>query len=479
MEDNGDSQTGFKPEWTEEPHIEDGVYLPLHEEKRSPRPKEVPQHILDVATATYGRLHKINPPPSPPPSPLAWIPRRNGHGFVYGRSEDNEFAFAMELPKEIVAPSLTEFRFFPRLPVEIRRMIWRHALPGPRLVELWYDEDMGSCTSPAPLPVCLWVCHESRTEAKLFYRLLFATDRAEATIYLDPHIDEVYLGVGNFHPGPRSVLDLFLSLDPTDVGQIKSLAIDSDIANYHETDEEAPPWGLWWALAMTTDEYVFTNLRTLTIHRNSSHKSCNDSSYVGFHGDIILTEVESNPGEFQAWEMETKGCYWKRKTVVRPIPWDIPLHNKATWEASFSRLWADLEKHKYKTPGIALKTVRLVTFGKGPDHWAGRLEFLTGKKYVQATGCIYEGHKDLDTLLDWKEAETDGTGWYGYLTVQLSEPEFDPLLVYLTQNTCTCAIGHAHQAYYYDDEALEGVDLQKVLVVVRDENRHGGRPPWY
>jgi hypothetical protein len=314
----------------------------------------------------------------------------------------------------------------------------------------------------------------------LFYRLLFATDRAEATIYLDTYIDEVYLGVGNFHPGPRSVLDLFLSLDSKDIDQIENLAIDSDIANYHESDEEAPTWGLWWTLAMNTaDEYVFTNLQTLTIHRNPSHKSCNDSPYIDFYGDFILTELDSNPGEFQAWQMEISGCYWKRKTKVRPVPWDIPLHNKTTWEASFSRLWADLEKHKYKTPSMALKTVRLVTFGKGPDHWAGRLEFLTGKKFVQATGCIYEGHKDLDTLLDWKEADTDGSGWYGYLTVQLSEPEFDPLLVYLTQNACHCAIGHAHQAYYYDDEAFEGVDLQKVLVIVRDENRHGGRPPWY
>ncbi|PMD17393.1 hypothetical protein NA56DRAFT_579130, partial [Hyaloscypha hepaticicola] len=132
----------------------------------------------------------------------------------------------MELSRETVRSSLKEFPLFPRLPFEIRHLIWREALPGPRLVELLYDEDIGACISRSPLPICLWICSESRKEAKLFYRLMFATDRAEASIYLDPRIDEVYLGVGNFHPAPRSVLDLFLALDPKDIGQIENLAMD-------------------------------------------------------------------------------------------------------------------------------------------------------------------------------------------------------------------------------------------------------------
>lgn len=230
MEDDEDVQDHrFMPEWTEEPHIEDGVYLPLDMKNRSPHPNTIPKHVLDIAKATYGRLHKINPPPESPPSPLSWIPRRHGPGFRYGRSEDNDF---LELPKEAEPPSLTDFQIFLRLPLELQRMIWRKSLPGPRLLELLYDEDRGDCTSRCPAPTCLWVCSNSRKEAKLFYRLLFGTDRAEATIYIDPCIDEVYLGIGNFHPGPRSVLDLFLSLDPQDVAQIENLAIDSDIANY-------------------------------------------------------------------------------------------------------------------------------------------------------------------------------------------------------------------------------------------------------
>jgi hypothetical protein len=227
-----------------------------------------------------------------------------------------------------------------------------------------------------------------------------------------------------------------------------------------------------------TDEYVFTNLRTLTIHRNASHRSCNDSSYIGFHGDFIITEAENNPGEFQAWQMETTGCYWRRKSKVQPVPWELPLHDGVTWETPFSRLWRDLEIHKYRLPTLALKTVRFVSFGKGPDHWASRLDFLTGKKYVQSTGCIYEGRKTLDTLLHWSEADSDGTGWYGYLTSMLSLDDYDPIRVYLTQTPCECAIGHSHKAGFYDEDDLEDVKLRRAMAAVSESMNRRPSPPW-
>jgi len=476
----------FKPKWTEEPHIDGGVYLPLELDKRLPDPKSAPQRILDIAESTYGRIHQINPPRSPPLSPLRWIPRRYGSGHRYGRPEDD---VELELPKDIEPPSLVGFQLFLKLPTELRQIIWRHALPGPRLVELLYDEDTGACTSRCPTPIVLWICSESRREAMRFYRPLFATERAEATIYLDPHTDELYLGIGNFSPGPRSVLDLFLSLDPKDVGLIQNLAIDSDLANYHEIDEDAPPWGMWWTVSHTSratkEEYVFAGLQTLTIHRNASHSSCNDSPIVGFHGDIILTEAESNPGEFQAWKMKMSGCHWKQKTKVHPIRWILPT-DEASWEVPISRLWSDMEKRKYDMASFPLKTVRFVSFGAGPDHWAGRLEFLGGKIYVQSTGCLYERYGTLETLLDWREEDSNGSGWYGYLMTQLSEAfqeehatdhEFDPILVYLTQTPCNCAM-HAHKAGFYDEDDLDLVDLPKVLKTVRKQKALGGRPPW-
>jgi hypothetical protein len=118
-----------------------------------------------------------------------------------------------------------------------------------------------------------------------------------------------------------------------------------------------------------------------------------------------------------------------------------------------------------------------VSFGKGPDHWAQRLEYLNGKKYIQSTGCVYEGHRALNTLLDWREDDSDGSGWYGYLTAQLSVSEFDPIHVYLTQTPCDCAIDHGHKPGFYDEDELKKVDVRTVLEVVSAQNR-GGRPPW-
>ena len=125
MEDEDGQNVRFVPAWTAEPHIEGGVFLPTN--ARSPHPAVVPQRILDIAQATYGGIHEINPPPSPPRSPLSWIPRRYGGGFRFGRSEDNDL---VEIPPETIEiPSLTEFHLFPKLPVELRHLIWRHCLP--------------------------------------------------------------------------------------------------------------------------------------------------------------------------------------------------------------------------------------------------------------------------------------------------------------------------------------------------------------
>lgn len=61
---------------------------------------------------------------------------------------------------EIEWPQLfwRKFTWFPRLPIELRRKIWLHTLPGPRLVSLEID-----CDSPdhvwddsLPMEVFFW-----------------------------------------------------------------------------------------------------------------------------------------------------------------------------------------------------------------------------------------------------------------------------------------------------------------------------------
>jgi hypothetical protein len=70
------------------------------------------------------------------------------------------------------AVSLNEFTLFPKLPVELRLKIWRAALPGPRIIEAYYDYEEsvngdisdGVIRTNQPPPVLLSVCHESREE---------------------------------------------------------------------------------------------------------------------------------------------------------------------------------------------------------------------------------------------------------------------------------------------------------------------------
>jgi hypothetical protein len=115
-----------------------------------------------------------------------------------------------------------KFALFPNLPKELKLMIWKMALPGPRVVELEYhqndddedndedndededeDEDddgddggfimQGHFTSSCPIPVILSVCQESRTEAQYQYELSFPSIGSGPKVYFNPSIDTLVL----------------------------------------------------------------------------------------------------------------------------------------------------------------------------------------------------------------------------------------------------------------------------------------------
>jgi hypothetical protein len=95
-----------------------------------------------------------------------------------------------------------DFHLFPKLPAELRLMIWAAALPGPRLVDVkFHFTDEGSrfgslpmrCTSRTPPPAILGVCSESREEALKKYSLCFTMWGGEATIYFDVEVDNLFI----------------------------------------------------------------------------------------------------------------------------------------------------------------------------------------------------------------------------------------------------------------------------------------------
>ncbi|KAH8795455.1 hypothetical protein BGZ57DRAFT_947028 [Hyaloscypha finlandica] len=125
-------------------------------------------------------------------------------------------------------PVLQEFTLFPRLPAELRLRIWAASKPGPRVVEIEFDNRLSFETlSPTSPPSLLAVCRDSRNETLKFYRKLLKPSnngRWFQTIYFDPHTDILYLPegvsrIGNFH----SVLQ---DIDPGILVRIQHLALD-------------------------------------------------------------------------------------------------------------------------------------------------------------------------------------------------------------------------------------------------------------
>lgn len=105
-------------------------------------------------------------------------------------------------PEISSATARISFTLFPKLPTEVRLMIWKMTLPGPRAFELRsnYYFDMragdGYATSTDPQPVNLMVCRESRNEALKIYTVIFPAAIATAKCYFDPALDILFLSCG-------------------------------------------------------------------------------------------------------------------------------------------------------------------------------------------------------------------------------------------------------------------------------------------
>ncbi len=83
-----------------------------------------------------------------------------------------------------------EFIFFPKLPVELRDMIWKFPLPEPRIVEI-----SGSRSRPINLsvPVILQVNQEARRLAKKHYSLELKNLRKQGQVYVDFNVDTLLI----------------------------------------------------------------------------------------------------------------------------------------------------------------------------------------------------------------------------------------------------------------------------------------------
>lgn len=120
-----------------------------------------------------------------------------------------------ELPPTTKPRTLKKFKLFPKLPTEIRLMIWYFCLPGPRVVDVTLRRkatptitgellDYSRFISSVWRPMILRVCSESRKLARQHYKLAFSkstkTERSPARIYIDFSRDIVWFDNLSYFP---------------------------------------------------------------------------------------------------------------------------------------------------------------------------------------------------------------------------------------------------------------------------------------
>ncbi|KAL3425754.1 hypothetical protein PVAG01_02545 [Phlyctema vagabunda] len=170
------------------------------------------------------------------------------------------------------------FTLFPKLPPEVRAMIWEAALPGPRVIELRYSRGpVERLWSVAKAPTILHVNFEARKVAKERYPLSFGTDDCLPTTRFNFERDTIFFCIEgddyDEEPVRMRRADSFLNvgierdlMHSADMARIRSVAIDRDLLRQ---------------LGYTIDTNGATNLRTISAFKNLENLTIVDSKVTG------------------------------------------------------------------------------------------------------------------------------------------------------------------------------------------------------
>jgi hypothetical protein len=125
--------------------------------------------------------------------------------LVYSRNSE---ILAME--EKLEAAVFPKFPFFPLLVAELRLKIWEFALPGPRVVDIYYDAatDKFYERKFASGLSMLYVNHESRGETLKLYKPYFGTPGYCARIWLNLTFDTVSLNYDTFRNRKLGIREL-------------------------------------------------------------------------------------------------------------------------------------------------------------------------------------------------------------------------------------------------------------------------------
>jgi hypothetical protein len=131
---------------------------------------------------------------------------------------------------------------FSKLPAELRLKIWRHCIPGARLIPITCgaspsDDDDAlrsrlatGCVSRARLPAILHACSESRAVILRHHRLLFGFARGPGQVLADPAGDMLFFGQRSGFAAPFAQFVSFLSLcDPGELARVRRVAVSDHL----------------------------------------------------------------------------------------------------------------------------------------------------------------------------------------------------------------------------------------------------------
>lgn len=340
------------------------------------------------------------------------------------------------------------FTFFPKLPPELRRMIWRHFLPGTRLVELFRNENTGVYRSSCQIPYALSVSKESRDIALNSYELCFGTAQEPPRIYFDMDVDELYLGIGNLEIPEDGLLQsqlLVHHLNPPDYSRLQYLHLDDGLFSSVQNMSQA----------MAS---VFPEIRIFSVIKGEP--------YVD--EDIVFVRVNTHPTVLDAWSFDLEGGVGY---------WIDPGEEEEPWEAEVEG--ATNEAATGAGPPVLMRVVTRNRLNR-EQSWTPRLEFFEST-FLHPNGCFYMKDGVVEKIFDM--IDTDAFDELAILmkaslpdtlryALRLGLLNIDPEMVSLSTVACVCPCGHKkkdpwlRETYPQLFPVIEKMDLEDLIAIL-------------
>jgi hypothetical protein len=221
---------------------------------------------------------------------------------------------------DILDMASTSTQEFAALPAELRIKIWKHLLPGPRIVPVSYSRELQKYISDGPPPI-LNVCSESRSIFLSVYTKLIISPKHESAVFVDFELDTIFFD--NLDCSPDGDLAFDLATSPHS-DRILSCAIDVQ---------------LWEVLRVfkydSLSEVKFMkNLKTLALVLPKDHERGTQHRRINEYGrNTVLVELDANSirSEIHSVLFYVTSLRWDLEHIMEKEHWGNGPPNVQMW----------------------------------------------------------------------------------------------------------------------------------------------------